>query len=43
MIAVIQRISEACVSIEDKIYSAIKSKKNYTLNIFKKDYTNINL
>ena len=29
--------------IEDKIYSAVKSKKNYTLNIFKKDYTNINL
>jgi hypothetical protein len=25
--------------IEDKIYSAVKSKKNYTLNIFKKDYT----
>lgn len=29
--------------IEDKIYGAVKSKKNYTLNIFKKDYTNINL
>jgi len=24
--------------IEDKIYSAVKSKKNYTLNIFKKNY-----
>lgn len=25
-------------SIEDKIYKAVKSKKSYTLNIFKKDY-----
>ena len=24
--------------IEDKIYKAVKSKRNYTLNIFKKDY-----
>jgi hypothetical protein len=24
--------------IEDKIYKTIKSKKKYTLNIFKKDY-----
>jgi hypothetical protein len=30
--------------IEDKIYKAVKSKRNYTLNIFKKDYeqTSIN-
>jgi hypothetical protein len=27
--------------IEDKIYKAVKAKKNYTLNIFKKDYTKI--
>jgi ERCC4-related helicase len=25
-------------SIEDKIYKAVRSKKSYTLNIFKKDY-----
>jgi hypothetical protein len=24
--------------IEDKIYKVVKSKKKYTLNIFKKDY-----
>jgi hypothetical protein len=24
--------------IEDKIHKAVKSKKKYTLNIFKKDY-----
>jgi hypothetical protein len=24
--------------IEDKIYKAVKSKRSYTLNIFKKDY-----
>jgi hypothetical protein len=27
--------------IEDKIYKAVKSKKSYTLNIFKKDYERI--
>jgi hypothetical protein len=27
--------------IEDKIYKAVKSKKSYTLNIFKKDYDKI--
>jgi len=29
-------------SIEDKIYKAVKSKKSYTLNVFKKDYKQIN-
>jgi hypothetical protein len=24
--------------IEDKIYKVVKSKKKYTLNVFKKDY-----
>jgi hypothetical protein len=24
--------------IEDKIYKAVKAKKKYTINIFKKDY-----
>jgi hypothetical protein len=28
--------------IEDKIYKAVKSKRNYTLNIFKKDYVTTN-
>jgi hypothetical protein len=28
--------------IEDKIYKTIKSKKKYTLNIFKKDYKHLN-
>jgi hypothetical protein len=25
--------------IEDKIYKAVKAKKKYTVNIFKKDYS----
>lgn len=29
-------------SIEEKIYKAVRSKKSYTLNIFKKDYKQIN-
>jgi hypothetical protein len=27
--------------IEDKIYKAVSNKKNYTLNVFKKDYVNL--
>ena len=27
--------------IEDKIYKAVSNKKDYTLNVFKKDYVSI--
>ena len=27
--------------IEDKIYKAVSNKKNYTLNVFKKDYVSV--
>ena len=29
--------------IEDKIYKAVKAKKKYTINIFKKDYKHLNI